>query len=208
MAKLLIIGCSDSKSVGGTKLENTTNDYFCDSLQEFRTTRKNQYEQKLIENPEYFNHGNGMNRPNYYDNAWSGDLYKRAIERYTGILYRDDLMRIYDRLINNGELHLLIVSDLYGLLRYDDQIKDYHYSLNNTQNINTFARRHLTPAIINYIEENKIQKIGVALSETNYMNRIGINQLEELDVPLENLWIQAGGIAGLHATATSIYNWL
>ncbi len=203
MAKLLIIGCSDKKNEGGRDLGTQRNDFFQNALQSFREVRDEQYSNKLYENPQYFNHGNGTNRPNYYRNAWEGDLYRKAIDRYSGIMYSSDLVDTYTSLINSGELHLLIISDLYGLLRHDDHIKDYHYNLNKMAN--GFASSHIRPALMDYIEQNQIEheNVGVALSETNYIGRIG-----KFHHSWNNLWVPAGGIAGLRTTAREVNNWL
>jgi cytoplasmic iron level regulating protein YaaA (DUF328/UPF0246 family) len=191
--KLLIIPCSKSKSPGGI---NTFSSIF--NLNPNRTNSIIQYNNERIINPNYFINENriGVNivDVNYFNAAFNNILCKKAIDRYDSggsIFYSTyNLKNLYLQKINNNKLHVLIISGLYGLLKYDDYIPDYHFEMKRNTiwtNQNDFSIRN---EVNNYIVNNNIPEENVfySLSKTGkYREALKPNHL------WKSLWINNYG---------------
>lgn len=112
-------------------------------------------------------------------------MYKRAIDRYTGKYFTEELRNLYEEKIKSNSLHLLILSGLYGVLRYDDSIIDYHLEI--TKNPLWKKKNDLTiiNSIKRYIEENQIPEENVfySLSKNGYVQALKPIKL------WNNLWV-------------------
>lgn len=148
--KLLILPCSSAKTANGIVM-NESNDYFTHdaNLQLRRNERMNYYNNLLNDRPSHF-----KTRLNYYQSAYNNNQYLRAIDRYNGNLYHDEVRNALLLKIQEGKLDLLIISGLYGVLKYDDHIIDYHLEISkgglgmwNINGINSVRN-----AVVNYIQ--------------------------------------------------------
>lgn len=178
--KLLIIPCSKSKSPGGN---NNFNSIF--NLNPDSNNSINHYNNELIINPNYFSKeiriGVNVVDVNYFNIAFNNNLCKRAIDRYDGgesaFYSMYGLKNLYLEKINNNKLHLLIISGLYGLLKFDDLIADYHFEMKN----NPIWKHPLNFSILNtvkeYIKVNDIpnENVFYSLADNEYRNALKPN---------------------------------
>jgi cytoplasmic iron level regulating protein YaaA (DUF328/UPF0246 family) len=131
---LLILGCSDSKISGGTFAQ--TSSYFNSKcIINKRAQSLNNYNQLLLNEPSYFykRRNNIQLDSQYFTNCQNSVM--RALDRYGdnhSIFFNPSLKSCYYQKINSGKLHLLILSGLYGVLKWDDLIIDYHFELNKS----------------------------------------------------------------------------
>lgn len=128
---LLILGCSDSKSAGGEALQNNYFETDCITIK--RQLTLNNYNESIENNPTEFN--KKRNRipvdANYFANCQN--LYMEALDRYCtnrSIFYKPDQIELYRQKIAEGRLHILIISGLYGVIKWNDRIIDYHFEFN------------------------------------------------------------------------------
>jgi len=186
--KLLIIPCSKSKSPGG-------NDVF-NSIFNLNPNRENSfqlYNNVLATNDNYFSdeRRNGVNivDVNYFNAAFNKELCKKAIDRYNSgrsAFYSNyNLRNLYLQKINNNKLHVLIISGLYGLLRFDDFIPDYHFEMSRNaiwKNNNDFSIKN---EVDNYISNNKIpmENVFYSLADNEYRKAL------KPDLNWKLLWI-------------------
>jgi hypothetical protein len=192
--KLLIISCSDSKIPGG---KNTNvKDYFKEekfiNLLNNREQRCGDYEILLKNNPDYFlKEGKSRKRngdsvqSDYFSQCRTSDLFLPAIDRYDGRYYTSALRKLYRDKTN---LHILIISALYGVIKFDDSIIDYHLTIERkpfwTKNNNT----SICDAVKKYIIDNKIddEMVFYSLSQGgNYPYRDALNPIKEWN----NIWV-------------------
>ena len=189
--KLLIIGCSDAKNTGGNEL-NYQNYFQVDNynnLLENRTFRLNQYDDLLENQPNYFlfkKRNNIEVEPDYFANCRNNGGYLPAYLRYNGRYYSYDLRELYLEKSIDSNLHILIISGLYGVLEFRDSIMDYHIKMNKksfwTKNTD------IKDSISNYIEENKIEEDMVFYSlSKEYLSVLHANP------EWRDLWIIGGG---------------
>ena len=144
--KLLIIGCSDKKIPDG----NTTlqNNYFnklslYSNLVEVRNENRIMYEQLLTNEPNYFiykynppkriKRNNKVVSETYFSNCIIDSLYLPAFERYSGDFYSSEHRRLYFQKNKDSNLHILIISGLYGIIEFRDSIIDYHFEMKRTK---------------------------------------------------------------------------
>jgi len=187
--KLLIIACSVTKNPGGN-VANYKNFFesgndtriFNDIIVE-REVRVNQYRNVLKNNISYFLNYGGVD---IQSSNLNGQEYLPAIERYSGRFYNQELKELYFDKNSNSNLHILIVSGLYGILEFTDSILNYHLEINKANAIwnskNNFTLQEVTKK---YIEINKIENENVfyAVSPSGY---------EDALKPLESwksLWV-------------------
>jgi cytoplasmic iron level regulating protein YaaA (DUF328/UPF0246 family) len=201
--KLLIIPCSKSKSPGGI---NPFSSIF--NLNPNRANSINLYDNKRINNPNYFNNENrtGINNVNltYFNAAFNNNLCKKAIDRYDGgnsIFYSNyGLKNLYLHKINNNKLHLLIISGLYGLLKFDDLIPDYHFEMKKNPTWKQIGNFTILNAVKEYIDENNIpnENVFYSLADNEYRKALKPDENWKL------LWIKNGGIGSSYSSAEFI----
>lgn len=195
--KLLIIGCSNSKSTQPNSLnkDNYENYNFGNEITSCREIRKNYYREIPI------NYFNGQNRNGvivdkpYFMNALNNNRQK-ALELYgsnRSPFFNPQIKDIYRLKIQDSNLHLLIISGLYGLLKHNDFINDYHLTIDKGANI---WGNSITNAINQYVQENQIDYDSVFYSLSDeYLNKINPN------IQWKNLWIKNGGSGSLTSSA-------
>jgi cytoplasmic iron level regulating protein YaaA (DUF328/UPF0246 family) len=201
--KLLIIPCSKSKSPGGI---NTFSSVF--NLNPNRPNSIILYNNERIINPNYFNNemrvGVNVVDVNYFNIAFNNNICKKAIDRYDGnrsIFYRNyGLKNLYLQKINNNKLYVLIVSGLYGLVRFDDLIPDYHLEMNKNPIWTNPYDFSIRDAVKDYILVNNIpnENVFYSLADNEY------RQALKPDLNWKLIWIQNGGIGSSYTTAKFI----
>jgi hypothetical protein len=184
--KLLIIGCSHSKNVGGEI--NIEQDYFAQQTELIinRNLRFNEYTNLLQNEQQYF-----RERIGYLVEQNNNHLFMSAIQRYNGRFYSDVLRQLYLEKNQNSNLHILIISGLYGLIEFRDSIIDYHLEISKrplwTMQNNTIIHN----SIRNYIFENQIEDEMVFYSLSQGGNHSYVKALKPLE-EWKNLWITHG----------------
>jgi cytoplasmic iron level regulating protein YaaA (DUF328/UPF0246 family) len=199
---LLILGCSDSKARGGTEIQN--NYFNSECLNNKRVQTINNYNQSIAAHPNKFNknrNGNPVNA-NYFGNCQNE--YREALDRYCtnrSIFYKPNQIALYRQKINEGKLHILILSGLYGVLKWDDRIIDYHYKFNSLNSLYN-ADSCVLDNIQKYIADNNIKGENVFYSLSNN----GRYQ-EMLTANIPNNWsfVWINGGRG-HKTASFLFN--
>lgn len=173
--KLLIIGCAGTKMPGGGK--NNKN-YFSDheSIIEDRNKVLQQY-QALLDAPKpkkYFDKKRSVQGPvnnNYFIDQINSTLFLPAIERYSGgRFYSRELKELYKQKNNDCNLHILIVSGLYGILEFTDSIIDYQLEIDKFIIWSEESNRSINEAVVKYMDDKKIDKdlVFYSLSPTSY----------------------------------------
>jgi len=187
--KLIIIGCSNSKSIGG---ENVFFSQF--NLNPNRLDSYDLYHNRRIDTPNEFNvlRSGGYVNVGYFNAAFNDNSCKRAIDRYdsgrSAFYSFYGLKNLYINKNNDNNLHILIVSGLYGLLKFNDIIHDYHLEMNNNPiwiNENDFSIRN---EVDNYIIANNIPEVNVFYS----LSPIYISALKPRSI-WKSLWINTPG---------------
>ena len=192
--KLLIIGCSDSKQTQQNQIEVNPHNYdFGPDISDARESRMIQYTD-LLNNPDHANYfvkkrnGNQV-YAEYFQDSLNENFYQ-AINLYgsNGSPFFNVIMKeLYRNKIgnNNNNLHLLIVSGLYGILKYDDCINDYHLKIDKRPNI---WGNSILLAVNNYIKKNNIDNDAVFYSLSDkYLYR-----LNPVNIDWTNLWKKYG----------------
>lgn len=199
---LLILGCSDSKARGGTEIQN--NYFNSECLNNKRVQTINNYNQSIAAHPNKFNKNRNDNpvNANYFGNCQN--KYMEALDRYCtnrSIFYKPNQIALYRQKINEGKLHILILSGLYGVLKWDDRIIDYHYKFNSLNSLyNTDSC--VLDNIQKYIAVNNIEAENVFYSLSNN------GQYQEMLTPnMPNNWsfVWINGGRG-HKTASFLFN--
>ena len=166
--KLLIIGCSDSKNLGG-KQSNSIN-YFSNNeiyktLIKCQDERLREYSRLLVVEPNYFlfKENEKLIKRNkkpilkdYFKDCLFQGLTMPAIERYSGKFYSDELKELYSEKNQNSNLHILIISGLYGVIEFRDSIIDYHLEMKKNPFWIKKKNSIVHDAISKYIRENNI----------------------------------------------------
>ncbi|WP_396137295.1 peroxide stress protein YaaA [Flavobacterium sp.] len=202
--KLLIIACSDRKIAGNEICErNYFNSESYKYLKALRELRRFNYIDYINSNSnEYLMikdiNGNGNLTSIdscYFINSLKTNTpnLKPAVERYDGIFYSYDLKNLYFKKNRESNLHILIVSGLYGILEFRDGIIDYHFNIKNGPKIWSNC---LTNTINQYISENEIDNDSVFYSLSDeYLKNITPNSA------WKNIWIKNGGLGSLQTSA-------
>jgi hypothetical protein len=184
--KLLIIGCSHSKNGGGEV--NIEQDYFAQQNELIinRNLRFNQYTNLLQNNQKYF-----KERIGYFNEQNDNSLFMPAIERYNGRFYSDVLRQLYQEKNQNSNLHILIISGLYGVIEFRDSIIDYHLEMKKKSFWTKKKNSIVHDSISKYIKENKIDDEMVFYSLSQAGNHSYVNALNPIE-DWKNLWITHG----------------
>jgi hypothetical protein len=172
--KLLIISCSGSKLPGGNInllqdyfLQNNVENLYNDLVIE-RHQRMEQYVELLNEQPEYFEGHGGADV--HLLNLNNGE-YLPAFERYSGRFYNQELRNLYNDKNLNSNLHVLIISGLYGVISFQDTIINYHLMIDNPNAIwGGEDNLTLRNTVQQYMHDNKIKEKNVfyAVSPSTY----------------------------------------
>lgn len=161
---LILIPCSGSKKSGGITEYSTKSsilNYLTGSSRENLLGLR----RKLF---EYFSipFGQDVGYPN--DGTTK---YMEAYKRYAGNIYCQIYFSSWEKIGETQNLDLVIVSALYGLLRYDEPIQDYNVMMSGEmgkighQTLKTWWRNNGLCAILkNYINGNNISEVHNVLS--------------------------------------------
>jgi cytoplasmic iron level regulating protein YaaA (DUF328/UPF0246 family) len=170
--KLLIIGCSDSKVRDGSELD--CRDYFIENINrqtelcQSRETRFKQYEYLLETNKNYFiikdpkkqtrikRNGRSVEM-DYFYNCKNNEGYLPAYQRYNGFFYSQELRDLYEQANAFSNLHILIISGLYGVLDFRDSIVDYHLKISKQPLWTKKENYTIQNAVNQYLLDNNIQ---------------------------------------------------
>lgn len=184
--KLLIIGCSHSKNGGGQV--NDEQNYFAhqNELIQNRNIRFDQYSELLLNNQDYFD-----NEVDYYTNLFHNNSYLPAINRYKGRFYSEALKQLYLEKNENANLHILIISGLYGVIDFRDSIIDYHLEIKKNPFWTLQNNHTINEAVTNYIDEHQIDNDMVYYSLSQSGNHSYLNALKPLN-DWKNIWISHG----------------
>jgi hypothetical protein len=192
--KLLIIGCCNAKQIQPTNIENINpiNYNFGNEIEYARTARLNGYIE-LLDNPQNANYFNKKRDgvvvgTDYFQNALNGELIQ-AIDLYGSNgspFYNPVMKRLYKDKIENNNLHLLIVSGLYGIIKHNDFINDYNLTINKGENV--WGNRILF-AVQEYILVNNIDNNDVFYSLSGEY----LSKLNPVIDNWNNLWNQSPG---------------
>jgi cytoplasmic iron level regulating protein YaaA (DUF328/UPF0246 family) len=197
--KLLIIGCSDSKQINNnSSIESNKNYDFGESIKQSRNKRLKYYTELLenSKNTEYFKkkRGNNSVETSYFKNC-IGKTSVSAFELYgskKSPIYNPEMKKLLNEKIKDSNLDVLIISGLFGILRYDDIIFDYHLKINKGKNV---FGKNLREAVTNYIETNQIDNDMVFYS----LSKQYLQFLYKPEIEWKNLWFNHGGRGHLQA---------
>jgi cytoplasmic iron level regulating protein YaaA (DUF328/UPF0246 family) len=198
--KLLIIGCSDSKKSGG-EISNSTN-YFINneiysSLIANRKERVKEYLQIIDYEPNYLiyksdksliKRNNSTIPKDYFKHCLEQGLIMPAIERYNGRYYNEILKLLYVDKNQNANLHILIISGLYGVVEFRDSIIDYHLEIKKNPFWTKKNDSIVHDAICNYIKTNQIDNEMVFYSLSQVGSSSYVNALKPIQ-EWKNIWI-------------------
>jgi hypothetical protein len=212
--KLLIIGCSDSKTPGGVN-QNEIN-YFnspeYNNLLSDRDANKIRYNRLLLSAPNYFiikNNGNSIKRANtpvtnnYFSNCINGNLFLPALDRYKGgDFYKPAHILLYRQKNINANLHILIISGLYGVIEFNDTILDYHLEIDKLKYWK--KRISINDTINKYIVSNKIDNNSVFYSLSDKYLEV----LKPVSNVWTNLWVKNGRSGSGKTSASFILRFL
>jgi len=162
---LILIPCSGSKKKGGITIYNVD-----DCIVNYLDPT---YEGKLLNlRRELFRE---LSLPLGRDLCYEDEErieYLAAYERYTGNysqIYRRISQGSWDKLKQTPKLELIIVSALYGLLKYDEPIRWYDKTMKDkfkSQTLKTWWRNNSLCAILkNYVDKNNIYEVHNVLSD-------------------------------------------
>ena len=196
--KLLIIGCSDAKKIGGFN-QNLNIDCFSKQLIDLRISRLKYYFGLFTKDQNYFvNKNTEHSKLVDCKNALTNNLKLPAYERYDGRFYNNELRNLYRDAVQKKSLHILIISGLYGVIRFDDPIIYYHLEIKKGGN---WHSNIIHNEIIDYISNNNIldQDVYYSLSDTY------LNALQPI-TSWNNLWINAGDTSSLLKSRNSLIN--
>ena len=209
MNKLLILPCTSEKLSGGIYLDKI-NDYFNNDsvLIKSRTLRSNYYlnilSSNLNEDLKYLTKrrtidNSLLQKVNniYFNSCFNGEpKYMEAINRYDGILYNNIIKKFLHEKTNSG-LHVLIISGLYGVLKYNDHIVDYQLDIkkggSKIWKINQV--NSVSNSILTYLRNNQISNSDVTVMLSNTYS----DPLKDIISTFkENLWKKADGYGHNH----------
>ena len=195
--KLLIIGCSDSKTQGGNNelAYNFFNNGNHIDLIENRNIRTLYYEDLLLNAPNYFENNNRGNA-DYFNFQYNVPLYKSAIDRYSGgKFYTEEHLQLYRQKKNNSNLHILIISGLYGVIEFRDSIIDYHLEIKKNPFWTRDDNTSIHNAVKKYIKENQIENEMVFYSLSQSGDYSYSKALKPILKSWNNIWITGEGKA-------------
>lgn len=186
--KLLIIGCCDAKSLIPDNLAKGeyVNCNFGDDIEKLRKSRLEFYKNlpdsyftKKKRNREIADKAYFMNSLNENNRREALDVYGSNASPF----YKPNMKKLYKDKINNSNLHLLIISGLYGIIKHSDYINDYHLKINRVGK--GFWGNELSKATQEYIKINNIDNNDVfySLSDEYLLN------LNPILSQWRNIWI-------------------
>jgi hypothetical protein len=184
--KLLIIGCCNAKSIQPNNLQNGNiiNYSFGNAIDNSRANRLDFY--TALAANHFVNRPNGGQQ--YYIEALNNECRREALDVYgsnRSPFYKPLMKDLYREKINDCNLHLLIVSGLYGIIRHNDYINDYHLEITTGPNI---WGNEINNAVSAYMEVNNIDEDAVFYSLSgNYLPFL--NPLPQWN----NLWLNHPG---------------
>lgn len=170
--KLLIIGCCDAKSQQPIGLANggIVNYNFGTLINTSRVNRNTFYTGLPA---GYFNRkkrGGALVNKLYFMNALNNNNRRQSLDVYGSVrspFYNPAMKTLYRTKIQNCNLHLLIVSGLYGIIRHDDYINDYHLEIKKGPNV---WGNIISNAVSDYIRVNNIDNDAIFYSLSgNYL---------------------------------------
>lgn len=191
MAKLpilLITICSHTKNCVSSYTKYSSNgsitNYLDNNLQ-IGLLNKRKCVLDLLKNPFIFRDEKEINElPSNKSLVYSSDFvlnsnisgrYIEAIKRYSGKFYQqlgDENQRF--ALFQGANIHLIIVSALYGVLLPFEIIQDYIVNVTENPVLSQYWQDDdiLTQIIINYIVKNKIKTVFEIMGDDNYKSLI------------------------------------
>ena len=213
--KLLIIGCSDSKNLGGER--SNSKNYFSNnenynSLIKDREERVKEYHRLIDVEPNYLFYKDKQKyikrnkKPipkDYFKHCLAQGLTMPAIERYNGRFYSKILRQLYLEKNQNSNLHILIISGLYGVIEFRDSIIDYHLEMKKNSFWTKKKNSIVHDAISKYIKENKIDDEMVFYSLSQSGPYSYVNALKPIDT-WKSLWITHGRNSSLTYSAEEL----
>jgi len=160
---IILIPCSGSKREGGETSYNTNSsilNYLTDSSRKHLLNLR----RRLF---EYFSIQFGQDVGHHNNKIY----YMPAHKRYAGKdsqIYRQISPSSWDILRNTENLDLVIISALYGLLRYDEPIRYYDKKMKDImehQTLKTWWRNNgLCDIVKDYLNKNNISEVHSVLS--------------------------------------------
>ena len=201
--KLLIISCCDTKSKQPNNLNNAgyINYDFGVNISNTRIERLEFYQGLQ---PDYFyeKERNGeLVDKDYFMDCLNINNRSEALDVYgsnRSPFYKTEMKDLYRTKIANSNLHLLIISGLYGIIKHSDYINDYH--LNIDEGLNLWGNE-LSDAIHQYQEMNNIDNDAVFYSLSNTY----LPYLNPVCPQWNNLWINQLGHGHNQASDLSIF---
>jgi hypothetical protein len=171
--KLLIIGCCDAKFYQPINLPNGeyVNYNFGESIIRLRKSRLEFYK----ELPDSYFSRKKRNREltnkAYFMESLNENNRRKALDVYgsnRSPFYNSEMKKLYRDKIRNSNLHLLIISGLYGIIKHDDYINDYHLEIGKGGK--KWAGNKIQEVVKNYISDYKIPNTNVFYSlSDNYL---------------------------------------
>jgi len=116
-----------------------------------------------------------------------GGYYMPAVERYAGRFYKEfnsavgDIDRCIQRMSNDSEDHLLIVSGLYGLLTPTEPIEKYSCDVTDEPKIKRIWKQGnlLTELVLSYMRECRITRVFDLMADEDYRHLIDWELIED-----------------------------
>ncbi len=194
--RLLIIGCCDAKNRGGVKQIASTN-FISNDFLRMRAIRFNYYLNLFTQDSDYFiNKTNGHNYLFDCKVAVENNLKLPAYERYRGRFYDKELKKLYSDYSLKFGLHILIISGLYGVIKFNEPIIYYHLEIKKGGN---WYSNIIHNEILEYITNNNIQDEDVYYSlSDSYLNALKPKKI------WNNLWINASDSSSLLKSRNSL----
>ena len=202
--KLLILGCSDSKSKQKNNFNNGNEKNY-----NFGTDLNNLYKQRHqyyqgLSNSYFKNkkRDNELVNKAYFMECLNSKNRRSLFDVYGGNkspFFNSKMKDLYIQKIQNSNLTILIVSGLYGLLKDSDFINDYHLEIKKGPNI---WKKTISNAINDFIINNDIENSNVFYClSSKYLPFIGQPQHN-----WTNLWRNLGGRG--HNQANELFDFL
>ena len=213
----MIIACSDTKTPSGNNvLQNNffDNSILYNNLIKNRIEVRKMYEKLLTDEPNYFIYkGNPPKRikrnnmdvsETYFCDCIDNNHYLPAFERYSGDFYSPEHRRLYLQKNKESNLHILIISGLYGIIEFKDSIIDYHFEMKKTKLLKK-EWKTINDTITKYIETNQIPNdmVFYSLSPSSYQN-----VLTPINDDWKNLWITGGRLVNNKNSANCLKKFL
>lgn len=169
MRTLILIPCCKFKENGGTKIYNHNNSIL-NYLDNINRDRLLHLRQEIMRD-FFFEPGQDFGFQDSSDIKYLG-----AYQRYKGHIYQRISQNSLDKLKRLQDVDLVIISALYGIVRFDESIRYYDTTMNNKVQGKNLKRwwkyQNLSAILNNYIIQNNISHVHVVLSN-DYMEALG-----------------------------------